>query len=216
MSLLAVPVEPTLAEAAYAALKTDLMTGAHLPGERLSIRTLAQARGTGTAPMREALKRLASERVLEGSAKRSYAVPVLDAKRAGDLFNLRGLLECEAAIQAMPAMDDALLAELEATIQPMREAAAAGRLDAYMVENHRFHFLIYARCDNPDMIAVIERLWMQTGPSLRAGLGASEPDASWPRAHHAIVAALRQGSQADLRSHLLEDIRWDWLEDAPT
>ena len=213
MSLLSIPVEPTQAEAVYRQLKTTLMTGARLPGERLSIRKLAEELGAGTSPVREALKRLASERVLVSSLKRSYAVPILDRKRAADLFNLRALLECEAAAQAIEGMDAATISALEEAIARMQEAVLQGRHDAYTTENHGFHFLIYNRCGNPDMIAVIEQLWMQTGPSLRRGLETTRPDPEWRQAHDMVVRALHDGDPDALRACLLRDIRWEWLDD---
>lgn len=216
MSLLSACPEPTQAEAVYGRLKSALMTGLHRPGQKLSIRRLAEDLGTGTSPVREALKRLASERVLDGSAKRSYAVPVLGAKRTADLFNLRALLECEAAVRAVERIDAATIDAIARTVGRMEEAVAEGRPgayapDAYMVENHRFHFLIYRGSGNPDMIAVIEQLWMQTAPSLRAVLDAATPDAGWREVHDAVVDALRARSAEATRAALLRDIRWDWL-----
>jgi DNA-binding GntR family transcriptional regulator len=210
--LLTVPAEPTQAEMLYGRLKQKLMTGVYLPGDKLSIRRLSEETGAGQAAVREALKRLASERVLSSLAKRSYIVPVLDAKRAADLFNLRALLECEAAVQALEHIDAAAIAALDATIPKTRTAITQRRFDLYMVENHRFHFLIYQLCGNPDMIAVIEQLWMQTGPSLRQGLDSSQPDSSWGDAHELLVLALAEGDAAALRARLLRDIRWDWLD----
>ncbi len=200
MSLLTACPEPTQAEAVYERLKSALMTGLHRPGHKLSIRGLAGELGTGTSPVREALKRLASERVLDGSAKRSYAVPVLGAKRTADLFNLRALLECEAAVRAVERIDAATIDKIARTVDRMQATVAGDRPDAYMVENHRFHFLIYRGCGNPDMIAVIEQLWMQTGPSLRAVLDAAIPDPDWREVHDAVVDALRVRSAEATRA----------------
>ena len=77
MSLLKIANDPTQAETIYGKLKSDLMIGTLLPSRKLSFRSVADEMGTGESPVREALKRLASERVLEGGAKRSYRVPDL-------------------------------------------------------------------------------------------------------------------------------------------
>ncbi len=210
--LLTVPDQPTQAEELYGQLKYKLMTGAYLPGQKLSIRKLAEEVGAGMSPVREALKRLASERVLSSLVKRSYIVPVLDRKRAADLFNLRALLESEAAVQALENITPKDIAALNATIPRMKAAIADRDHTQYMVENHQFHFLIYKLCGNPDMIAVIEQLWMQTGPSLRNGLEGEHATDSWSDEHEALIQAMTDQNKAALKSCLLRDIRWEWLD----
>ena len=210
--LLMVPDQPTQAETLYGQLKYKLMVGAYLPGQKLSIRKLSEEVGAGMSPVREALKRLASERVLSSLVKRSYIVPVLDRKRAADLFNLRALLESEAAVQALENIAAEDIAALNATLSPMRAAIGERDHAQYMVENHQFHFLIYQLCGNPDMIAMIEQLWMQTGPSLRQGLEGEHATESWGDEHEALVHAIKTRKKTELKACLLRDIRWEWLD----
>jgi DNA-binding GntR family transcriptional regulator len=200
--------EPTQAEEIYGRLKFDLMTGALLPGQKLSIRSLSGETGAGASPVREALKRLASERALEGGAKRSYVVPKLSDKRAVDLFNLRALLECEAAALALPRFAPTLLPGLRTAMAAMETALLTGDLDAYMRQNRTFHFLIYEQCDNADMVSMIEQLCMQTGPSLRRGMQVDAYDLSWNRQHAAILGALEARDTSSLRREMLRDIGW--------
>lgn len=208
MALLQTTDDPTHAEVVYGKLKTDLMIGALLPSFRLSIRSVAEDLGMGASPVREALKRLASERVLESGAKRSYRVPDLTDNRAVDLFNLRALLECEAAALALPRLSPTLFPALRAAAEAMDRAIAGKQVEDYMRENRRFHFLIYEQCANSDMIAIIEQLWMQTGPSLRSGIGAARYDSSWNRHHMDIIAALETRDAVSLRREMLRDIVW--------
>lgn len=208
MSLLKIADDPTQAEVVYGSLKNDLMIGVLLPSRKLSIRSMAEDMGTGTAPVREALKRLASERVLEGGAKRSYTVPDLNDSRAVDLFNLRALLECEAAVLALPRFGPTFLPALRAVAERMGTALTGEILDDYMEENRKFHFLIYDQCANSDMVSIIEQLWMQTGPSLRRGISTAAFDSSWNRHHLDIITALEARDAASLRREMLRDIVW--------
>jgi len=212
MSLLTATAAPTQAEALYAQLKQQLMVGHWRPGQKLSIRKLSEETGGGMSPVREALKRLASERVLESSVKRSFAVPKLNRARTADLFSLRALLESEAALLALDAIDQRTLTHLATLIPKMQAAIERAAFDSYMSENQRFHFLIYRRCGNADMVALIEQLWMQTGPSLRAELYGAAPDASWSAIHTALLEALAQKDRDAVRQWLLRDIRWEWLD----
>jgi DNA-binding GntR family transcriptional regulator len=208
MTLLQAAGDPTQAEVVYSKLKADLMVGARGPSCKLSIRSVAEDIEAGAAPVREALKRLASERVLESGTKRSYRVPDLDDSRAVDLFNLRALLECEAAALALPNLGPSRLPALRAAAAVMGEALTSGQLDDYMVANRNFHFLIYDQCGNGDMIAIIEQLWMQTGPSLRAGIRAAESDINWNCHHMEMIAAIEARDGAKLRQEMLRDISW--------
>lgn len=200
--------DSTKAEMLYEKLKYELMTGELLPGEKLSIRSLSKETCAGASPVREALKRLASERVLEGSAKRSYMVPDLNDKRAVDLFNLRVLLECEAAVLALPQFNPTLLPLLRNAAELMGDALISGQLEEYMHENRKFHFLIYDQCGNTDMVAMIEQLWMQTGPSLKRGILMANYDISWNQQHLTIIAAMEARDTTALRREMLRDIEW--------
>lgn len=208
MTLLATSDTPTQAEELYSRMRFELMTGQYLPGRKLSIRSLADEAGYGASSVREVLKRLASERALESGLKKSYVVPDLDDKRAVDLFNLRSLLECEAAVLALPRFGPSLMPELRVQAEHMASAIASQTYEDYMLHNARFHFLIYENCGNPDMIAMIEQLWMQTGPSLHRGMLRAQPDATWNRQHLAIIAALEDRNAAALRREMLRDIGW--------
>lgn len=208
MSLLNSHSDPTQAEEVYTKLKMDLMVGVLSPSRKLSIRSVAEDLGAGTSPVREALKRLASERILDGGAKRSYVVPNLGDSRAVDLFNLRALLECEAAALALPRLGPSHLPILRDAAELMGEALMSGQLDNYMVENLRFHFQIYNRCGSNDMIAIIEQLWMQTGPSLRRGMHSAAYDISWNSSHLNIIAALETRDINAMRQEMLRDIGW--------
>lgn len=208
MTLLHIPTDPTQAEALYDLLKLRLMTGIYAPGRKLSIRSLADESGFGEAAVREALKRLASERVLEGGVKRSYNVPDLDEKRAADLFNLRVLVECEAAANALPNMKAPQLAKMRSHCTAMNEAIRAVDIDGYMSHNHAFHFVMYERCGNADMIAVIEQLWMQTGPSLHRGIRTTDINLSWNNNHTAMLGACENNSADELRHLMRLDIGW--------
>lgn len=208
MSLLYHTTDPTQAEEIYCKLKSSLMVGEFLPGSKLSIRSLSQETGAGASPVREALKRLASERVLEGGVKKSYIVPTLSDKRAVDLFNLRTLLECEAAALALPKFGPKLLPRLRDITERMDEALVSRNLEEYISENKKFHFLIYDQCGNADMLSIIEQLWMQTGPSLKRGMFLADYDVSWNRQHLAIVGALETRDLITIRREILRDIGW--------
>lgn len=201
--------ERSLSDEIYDELKNRLILGQYLPGDRLSMRKLAGEFGTSAMPVREALKRLSSEQVIESAAAKAFNVPSLSRKRAADLFDLRALLE-SAAVEAVHAtLTPDLLGKLEALCDRMDAHLKRRDYAAYVRDNHRFHFLLYRKAENPDLIAMIEQLWMKTGPSLSRGLQSSEsynPD--WNADHRRLCDAIRKGRIADIREIMRADIEW--------
>src|SRR3546814_14190289 len=71
---------------AYEALKQALISGHFMPGQKLTLRMLAEALGMSVTPVREAIHRLTAERALEGAANRSVRIPPMTR---GTILELR-------------------------------------------------------------------------------------------------------------------------------
>src|SRR3546814_14499078 len=73
---------------AYEALKQALISGHFMPGQKLTLRMLAEARGMSVTPVREAIHRLTAERDLEGAATRPVRIP---PSQRGKIMQHRGI-----------------------------------------------------------------------------------------------------------------------------
>ena len=142
----------TLAERAYEEIREALCQGRFSPGDILSESQLAAQLGMSRTPVREALRALASEDWLEIRNGIGAYVQPLSAKDIEDLYEVRCLLEVQAARTAVSRVTDqeidslegrfrALLAECEEGGRP----PDAGRFSALDWE---FHELIVERCQN--------------------------------------------------------------------
>jgi DNA-binding GntR family transcriptional regulator len=108
----------TAAEQVYRALKRDIITLRHRPGESLTEQQLAERYGTSRVPVREACRRLDQEGLLTGRPYRGYSVNHISLKEIGDCFDLRLGLETLAlklAIQRSTDTDIERLQELAGT-----------------------------------------------------------------------------------------------------
>lgn len=201
--------DPSLSDRIYADLKRRLMLGAVRPGQKLSMRKLAAEFGTSPMPVREALKRLASERALESEAAKAFNVPDLSAKRAADLFDMRALLEGAAARAAVPRLTKAHIKTLTRLNARISKHLSARDALTYTTENYQFHFTIYWQSDNPDLLYMIEQLWTLTGPSLRVGLERSIDTALiWNSGHSPLLEALHAGNADMVERCMQADIAW--------
>jgi len=192
----------------YQSVKWSLIIGEYFPGSVLSIRSLAKKMGTSTMPVREALARLSSERLLQSSVKRSYKVAELESKRVADQFFLRARLEGIATELAVPNLTATQIDELEALAHMMDGDIASGGNENYIVRNYNFHFSIYAASQNEELFWSIERLWAQTGPYLAQVVRSQTMPDEWQILHSEIAKAIR-ARNAEKAARLIEkDISW--------
>jgi len=212
-----IPLEPvsarTMQQTVYEALRSQLARGAFEAGEPLKIQALAASLNTSTMPVREALARLVSERALEAMPNRSVRVPTLSRAQLEDLAATRPVVEGEAVRRALPHLDDGDLAELDTLTHAYEGAieAAGDTLPATAADlNHAFHVRLYQAAGSSVLMPIIESLWLQSGPYIRAAADVFRRDAGPPRratAHHrAIIDALKDGDEGRARAALAADI----------
>ncbi|GAB3655198.1 GntR family transcriptional regulator [Glycomyces tarimensis] len=136
----------TLADEVYVRVKARIMESELAPGQKVSIDGLARVLEVSQTPVREALARLESEGLLERRPLSGYTVtPLLSRDEFEDLFDMRLLLEPEAARRAAArgAGDADLLAELRGIADIPAEGLdrQAGQL-AFTEADERFHTLV--------------------------------------------------------------------------
>lgn len=116
-----------MSERVYQQLKWPLIVGEFAPDAKLSIRKVAEAFGTSAMPVREALKRLATERALVSRANRLFRVPRLAPKRVSELFFLRANLEGPRGGTCRSQSDETAVQEAQQTCTADREGCRFGR-----------------------------------------------------------------------------------------
>jgi len=192
----------------YQSVKWSLIIGEYFPGSVLSIRSLAKKMGTSTMPVREALTRLSSERLLQSSVKRSYKVAELDRKRVADQFFLRARLEGIATELAVPNLTASEIDELETLAHMMERDIETGSNENYIVRNYNFHFSIYAASRNEELFWSIERLWAQTGPFLAQAVRSQNMPEDWQLLHTQVARAIRARNAGKAAKLIEKDISW--------
>jgi DNA-binding GntR family transcriptional regulator len=197
-------------EAVYQALRNKLMHGEYQAGQVLGIQSLADALGTSTMPVREALRRLVAQQGLEPRPNGTTRVPLLSRSRLVDIRRARVLIEGTVTEWATPRLDAATLEELDRLAEEITAARRTPEGVATSLEKNRiFHFTIYQAAGSPVMSAMIESLWLQSGAYLRAKREQLHTDANpADRLHEATVAALRAGDAERARECMQQDVSW--------
>lgn len=196
----------TLHERAYQQLKAALLSGGFKPGEPVTIRGLATEFGTSSMPVREAIRRLVSERALEMPNSRSVRVPPMSLKHFDQLVKTRVALEGEAAGLAATKIHPDAVAELSRINRDIRSLLASGDFTGALKANQLFHHSIYAASQNDVMTSLIETLWLQAGPYLNLLTHGAKFEGDFG-IHEDIIRALRNRDRVAARRTMRLDIR---------
>jgi DNA-binding GntR family transcriptional regulator len=202
----ALDTEP-LREKAYQRIKKAIIGGRFKPGETITIRGAAEGLGTSATPVREALRQLVAERVLEIRSNRSVAVPVMTSEKFEELVEIRSALEGMAAHKAARRITGAQIERLRRLNEEMAAAVERGDVQRYLSLNEEFHFTIYRAARSPVLLSIVELLWLQIGPFLNHLFSSVRPSGVFYRDHDAAVEALSRRDGAAAGQALRDDIR---------
>lgn len=147
----------TKSDLAYEAIRKSITDGQYLPGEKVGISEVARQLTTSDIPVREAMQRLQAEGFLEYTPHIGFRVTRPDFHKYTDVYDVRQLLEGEAAARAAEKIKPESLAELKALHEKMRLASTDGDSNSFSDLNYAFHAAIFAACGNPALVRQIEQ-----------------------------------------------------------
>jgi DNA-binding GntR family transcriptional regulator len=146
-----------LGEFAYAVLKDAILLDILPEGERLQERYLAEALGLSRTPVREALKRLETEGLVEGLANGGVRIRELTLQDLEDIYELRIVLEGLAARLAAQRASSSDITCLKHLIEQSQTAVDAGKIGIPAFLNAQFHQAIADATRNKHLIELIAR-----------------------------------------------------------
>lgn len=145
-----------LAAPVYDALKAQIMDQVFQPGARLNIDALAAELEVSPTPVREALARLAAERLVTFESFKGYSVtPLLTPRQVADLMHVRRLLEVEAARLAAARILIPDLMTMEKILKEMETGSTGSWSSGYSYFSQldqRFHETLMKASDNPFLL----------------------------------------------------------------
>jgi DNA-binding GntR family transcriptional regulator len=184
---------PTAQQFVLAELRSAITGGELKPGMPIRQDALAAQLDVSRVPLREALKTLEAEGLVEHKVHRGYFVTELSLTDLREIYRIRELLEAEAVREAAARMDAGLLAVLEEAQAEVERADEAGDVTAMTAANRRFHFALFEASGMPRLIRLIGTLWDSTD-AYRSLYYAETPNRERVvHEHRAVVDALRDG-----------------------
>ena len=185
----------TKSDLAYTRVRGLILSGELAPGAVLPQAALAQTIGMSTTPLREALRRLKQEGLVELDAHRDARVRPLDATEARDLLEMRRSLDPLAASLAAQRRTEVDLTDVRAALDGLEALSTRPSL-TQLESHHRFHAAIHRASHNALLVDVLDGLWVKTDRYRRHGLEAGRSDAEREaRAveHRLLFEAVRDG-----------------------
>ncbi|MGW3625252.1 GntR family transcriptional regulator [Streptomyces sp. NPDC000880] len=139
-------------------LRDRIITGRLKPGDRLVERDLAEEFGVSRVPVREAIRILLGEGLLQALSPRRIVVKEMSRHDVENLFDLREALEVLAARRAAERRTDDQLRELTELLEAARRATMSGKAELISRANAAFHHHIVELSGNELLATTLEPL----------------------------------------------------------
>lgn len=196
-------------QSAYSVIRSSIISGEFTRGQRLREEQLASLVGVSRTPVREALRRLDAEGLVEFAPNRGARVTAWSGQELHELYEMRAMLEGYGARLAATRVSPAALDELGTLARRMEALSRRGAsaADELTTANGQFHRALVQAAQNVQLdtlvrsmmdVSLITRTFQRYSPSRMRASSAQ---------HTEIVAALKAGdadwAESVMRTHIL-------------
>jgi DNA-binding GntR family transcriptional regulator len=188
-------------------LRQKILRGDYPEASALRQDALAAELGVSRIPVREALRQLEAEGLVNFSPHLGAVVSSLSLGEIDELFNLRALLESELLRQAVERMTDDVLERAESVLDAYDAAFDRGDVAEWGTLNWEFHATLLAVSDRPLTLGVLSTLHNQSERYMRMQLALTHGEHRARGEHRAILAAARGNDAAEAARLMAEHIR---------
>ena len=187
------------------ALRLAISSGDLAPGVQLRQDELATRFGTSRIPVREALRQLEAEGFVTFLPNRGAVVSDLSVDEVVELLEIRIALECHALRLAIPVLGEIDLDEARKILQAYDSEPDPAKWGAF---NWKFHETLYAPCNRPRLLAMIEANYGHVGRFTRTLVSRATGKERPQREHYQLLELCRDGEVEKavrlLRDHIVQ------------
>lgn len=202
----------TLASERIAAdLRSRILGGEIAPGERIRQEEVAERLGASRIPVREALRMLSAEGLVELETNKGARVPRLDEREVDVLYRMRERIEPLALIESMPHLGESDLQRIESIQAEIEQGVDVA---SFLALDREFHMATYSGCATDQLLASVTRLWNSTQHYRRAFMTINGPGRQWivNAEHRLLLDALVRQDAEDAERYLVGHIRRTRME----
>lgn len=185
-----------------------LLTGELDPGDQLKESLLAEQMGISRAPIREAMKELIMNGLVDYRPQVGNFIPILSPKQIVDSYTTRGVLEGYAVMETCDRFSAEEIEKL-ASLTDLMESSARKKNHKMVVEaGGEFHDLLISKNDNVQLLEYTDRLSLKLHILFYKYWGTLYTPAEIGSRHRSIVESLRSGDKGRIekvvRQHYVE------------
>ncbi len=198
---------------AYRYIKANILRGNYGPGYRIVIDRVAKELNLSTIPVREAIRQLEADGLIENIPYSGAIVKRVDEVQYQEVTYVMLVLEAAATALAVDALTKKDLDELENTNNAMKKALDELDFERVGELNVKFHATIHDKCGNSYLIEKLEQVWERLAQVRRANISFAPQRAKASiEEHEQIVALLRKKAPAAMiedyvRQHTLNTLK---------
>ena len=196
--------QPALYEQVAERLRTRIYAHELVPGTWVDEQKLAEEYGISRTPMREALKVLASEGLVQLKPRRGCYVTELSEEDLDEIFPVMALLEGRVAYEATSKATAKYITSLEAIHNQLEKSAKQSNIDGFFEANQDFHKALQELAGNRWLQKAIDDLRIVVRLTRRDSLRLDGRVAQSLEEHRAILAAIQKRDAAEA-SRLMHD-----------
>lgn len=156
---MAAPAATSRVELAYSTIRERIISGAYSPGYRLVLDELAREIGSSPVPVREAIRRLEAEGWVEYQRNVGARVATFDEHQFVQTVQAVALLEGYATALAAPHMRRTDITKARKINDRLRDELDDLNPVLFSTLNREFHYVIYERCPNTHIRALLAGQW---------------------------------------------------------
>lgn len=144
---------------AYGMIRTRILERVYTPGYRLILGTLARELGVSTVPVREAVRRLEAESLVDFTRHVGATVRGLDAVEYRWTVETLAVVEAAATAASAPLLDQAAIARARSLNAAMQAGLADLDPLRHSSLNQQLHHVLASACPNPQLLDLVDRGW---------------------------------------------------------
>jgi DNA-binding GntR family transcriptional regulator len=184
---------PTVAQSVAAQIREQILKHEVKGGEPLRQEAIAKSFGTSIIPVREALRQLEAEGLVELQSHRGAIVSELTLSKALEWIHLRRLIETDLMGLAIDNITDEHLTEAEGILGKFDDALDHRREIAHWSDyNWEFHSALYRPANRPETMKVLSSLHKKCDRYIRLQLLGGDHIARAEEEHHELIEVCRE------------------------
>lgn len=197
----------------YDWVRERILSRAFNPGYRLVLSSIAAELGVSAVPVREAIRRLEAEGLVEYEPNVGARVAMVHESEYVDTMQTLGVLEGAATVLSLPHLTAADIAAAQAVNDQMRAMLPDLDPGVFTVLNEKFHRALYRRCPNSHIADLVDRGWGRMA-GLRSSTFSFVPDraAGSVKEHDEILQLIRDGAETIQIEMTVRHHKWRTVE----